>query len=435
MITPLDYDRTWNNREHNMVRYFSRMGCQITLLYKIMNRSARILDLIRDTYTCHVHAIRKDENHIMGIDPFFNYYAGCRMYAHSKTLTSEKKSSVWFLFIKLFSPLAVFRDIFFVPCFLLIAIIKLKSVYHVCIGFGPWGALVGWILQKMGKVQLLVYEDRDFEPGLMPDRLRRSYTAWLEQFLVKRADLIISIGYHLAKLRQLQSGKRISIVPTGVDWDRFHPSRIASKKEKSLIYIGNLISWSGLELAIQAMPKILRSIPSCRLLIVGDGLVSYKNYLRYLVKGLDLKEHILFLGQKPYEELPALLGKSYLGLANSQPVVYRKYAYPLKVIEYMAAGLPIIGTENTETAMILSRYQCGISISYNVDAFANAVITLLKDRDLYHQMRSNGIRSSAEMKWETLLAKELDLIGTCYAEITAQKKKIKPLSFPNIHSH
>lgn len=423
MVTPLDYNQTWNNREHHLVRCLSKMGCRVTLLYRMGSRPARGWGLLRDICTFRMRRRDEGETRWVGVDPFFNYNAGYRARADLEALISGRTLFLRDELIRLLALwAAIFRDLLFLSCFLVAAFFKVRGPYQVCIGLGPWGFLVGWILRKIGKVQLLVYEDRDFEPGLVSDRLRQRYTAWLEQFLVRRADLVISIGYRLAELRRRQLGRDVHIVPTGVDWDRFLRARNARKGGQTLLYVGNLLSWSGLDLAIRAMPQILRSCSDVQLLIVGDGF--YKDYLQHLVQGLHLEERVCFLGSKPHEDLPFWMEKADIGLAHSQPVAYRIYAYPLKVLEYMAAGLPVIATDGTEAADILTRCQCGISIPYEIEAFVEAAVNLLQDRELYHQLQANGIRHSATMKWETLLAQELDLISARYAEVVGSRAEV-----------
>ena len=74
---------------------------------------------------------------------------------------------------------------------------------------------------------------QDYEPGLMPDALRRGYTAWLERFLIRRADLLTSVGYRLAALRLRQTGRNAEVIPNGVDWA---PSRSTTASDRTYQY-------------------------------------------------------------------------------------------------------------------------------------------------------------------------------------------------------
>jgi glycosyltransferase involved in cell wall biosynthesis len=415
MITPTDYEQMSN--DHDRVRHYVPKGGQLIFMYKKVNRSLRLWQMVLDTITCRVRCWTDGYVDFIAVDPLLNYFAGYRTNAEAKAFASKSRFSVRLTLIRFLSPLAVLRDVFSVPCLLVVTLCKVPGQCDVCIGWGPWGGITGWLLRKFGKVRLLVYRDRDYEPGLVPDRLRQSLTAAIERFTIKRAELVICFGNLLADLRQKQTGRRIHVIPNGVEWDRFAESRTAKKRGHKLIYVGNLMPWCGIEHAIKAMPLIREAFPAAALVVVGNAQPGYEQRLQALVQRLDLDACVNFLGRRQHRELPALLAEAYIGLANSEPVAFRKYAYPLKVIEYMAAGLPVIGTIGTETENILKRCKCGVAMPYEIEALADAAIHLFLDRDLWAQMRENGIRESANMAWEKLVAEEINLISKCYEQV------------------
>lgn len=419
IVTPLDYHRADNNREHNMVRHFSRLSCSITVLYKAMNRSPGFLDMLSDTCTFRIRRSLEEHASFIRVDPFVNYYAGLRAQCEAGALGRPSTFSMRHLLVRIFSQAAFLRDVCTVPCLLLAGLFYARGRFDACIGFGPWGGLTGWLLKRLGKAGIFLYEDRDYEPGLVPDRFRRSYTAWVERKAMLNADLIVSLGYRLAALRKAQTGREIVIIPTGVEWQRFLISREARKRQRHLVYLGNLISWSGLDLAINAMSTVRARYPDAKLVIVGDGLPTYVEYLQRLARERGVEDTVEFRGRIPNERLPSLLANVRIGLANSQPVDYRKFAYPLKVIEYMAAGLPVIGTKGTETEDIISRARCGISVAFDEKELAEAIIRLFDDDALYAALRENGIRESATMTWSNLMDQELALLRQCLSEKVA----------------
>src|SRR2546422_743299 len=77
-LSPIDYERAPNNRDHNLVRVLAARGCEVTHVYQALNRSARPLDLLRDTLTASVRARTERGLRLVRVDPFFNYYAGLR---------------------------------------------------------------------------------------------------------------------------------------------------------------------------------------------------------------------------------------------------------------------------------------------------------------------------------------------------------------------
>jgi len=414
MITPTDYDLMWNNVEHGRVRQYPKLGCRMTVLGNKVNQSATLWGMIRDCCRLRISSRRSNDVSLIQVDPFFNCRGGIRVHAEAELRGGARKTSWRYVLVKLLAPASVLRDLFFVPCFVLTGLLKLRSSYDVCLGVGPWGVLVGWILGKLGKVRVLVYIDRDYEPGMRSDRLRKSYTALLERFLLRRVDCIVTVGHRLKKLRETQTHLPVTLIPNGVDWERFEETRRASRVGKRLFYVGNLITWDGLDVVIQAMPRIIDAYGDAKLIIVGDGVASYVRYLHAEVTRLGLNEQVTFLGSQPNDSLPRLMMEAEIGLANSRPVDYRKYACPLKAFEYMAAGLPVLATEDTEAADIVAEAQSGLAVACEPDAVAEAVVSMFDDREGYERMQRNAIRYSAACTWEELVKKELKLVTACY---------------------
>jgi len=82
----------------------------------------------------------------------------------------------------------------------------------------------------------------------------------------------------------------------------------------------------------------------------------------------------------------------------------KRYAFPLKVVEYMAAGLPVIGTQDSETERIIRAAECGVVVAYEPAAVAGAMVCLFTDRDGYARLAGNAAGASARFSWGPLLA-------------------------------
>lgn len=414
IITQLDIEKMFNTVEEHHARGYARNGYVVTFLYKALNQVGGPWRLIKDSILFRFSARPDPELECFRFNPLFNYFAGYRANAEARQDTAGSGTPFGLRLIRVLSPLSSLRDLFFVPSAVIAAALTRQGPWQVCVGFGPWGGLAAWVLKRLGRIQFMVYQDRDYEPGLVPYRLRASYTAAVERFCIKRADLVCSVGFLLAERRRHESGRDVHVIPNGVDWARFSSARDTTPVGHDLVYLGNVIDWAGLEYVIQALPRIRDAFPDARLRIIGDGLPAYVEGLRALVHTLNLDDHVEFMGQRRPDELPALLAGGSIGLANSRPVPFRKYACPLKVMEYMAAGLPVVATRGTEAEAMLERYGCGLSVDYDPAPLAEAVLRLLSEPGLWESMRSNGIHASEALTWEKLVLQELDLVREAY---------------------
>ena len=102
-------------------------------------------------------------------------------------------------------------------------------------------------------------------------------------------------------------------------------------------------TWCGLELVLRSLPEVRLRCPDLRLRIIGEGLPGYQVRLQELAREQGLEDCVEFLGQRAPEELPELLAAADLSLANSEPVPFRQFACPLKVLESMAVKLSPMG--------------------------------------------------------------------------------------------
>jgi glycosyltransferase involved in cell wall biosynthesis len=131
--------------------------------------------------------------------------------------------------------------------------------------------------------------------------------------------------------------------------------------------------------------------------------------LRAQAASLGVAERVDFLGRRPPEELPELLAGADVGLAASAPVPFRRYAAPLKVVEYMAAGLPVLATEGTEAGASVARAGAGLAVPYDAASVERALARLLGDPQLRAELGARGAEHSRGLDWRALVARELDL--------------------------
>jgi glycosyltransferase involved in cell wall biosynthesis len=177
------------------------------------------------------------------------------------------------------------------------------------------------------------------------------------------ASLIITvsreIAAHLERYPAVRG--RIHVVPNGINPQRFpagvRPTSPAPPGIFTVGFVGSLKSWHGLPTLVAAFALHHQKDPACRLLLVGDGperaTVAAEVEARGLIRATRLA------GAVPPQEVPGLLASMDVAVAP-YPGLPRFYFSPLKVLEYMAAGLPVVASRIGQLAELIHHGRDGI---------------------------------------------------------------------------
>ena len=283
--------------------------------------------------------------------------------------------------------------------------------YDVGIFGNPDNAFLAWMLKRRGVVDTLVYDDWDYFAGFDRPLYWRLPMAWRERFSVSIADTVISVGSLLAELRQEQGARETFVVPNGVNYQAFARAQEKKPHPPTLVYTGSIEEWSGLDVCLEGFARVRAEIPEARFLIIGPNQNDYGRALREQVDRLDLGESVCVLGYRPYEELPEFLAEADVGVALFWPTDQMKYAFHLKVVEYMAAGLAVVGTRVGETERIILQAGAGRAVDYSAEAFAAAVLEMLRDEGALAQYAARGIEFARPYDWNLVFADLHEIIG------------------------
>lgn len=178
--------------------------------------------------------------------------------------------------------------------------------------------------------------------------------------------------------------RKITIVPNGVDTRTFKPLR--TKKDR-IIYAGNIGHAQDLEKVVLAVKKLNERFPM-QLFLVGDG--DIKKELEELVKREDMDGTVVFTGGLSREKIPCLIAQSRLGVAPLKNLISLRYAIPTKAYEYMACGIPFVGTGSGEIENLVKASEGGVVAESTVDSIYHNLLRLLENGDLMEKLGKNG---------------------------------------------
>jgi glycosyltransferase involved in cell wall biosynthesis len=113
-------------------------------------------------------------------------------------------------------------------------------------------------------------------------------------------------------------------------------------EDRVLTYMGSFFYFSGLKDALLEFALAAEKNRRLKLLLIGGGEQEVE--LRKLVQNLGLQDQTVFTGFVGYKDLPKYLKIADVAVNTLQPTLVANVAFPNKVLQYMAAGLPVVST-------------------------------------------------------------------------------------------
>jgi len=198
--------------------------------------------------------------------------------------------------------------------------------------------------------------------------------------------------------------ERITVIPNGVSPSDFSASPLPERSGRVpvLLYIGTLADWQGLEVVVKALPHILEHRP-VELRIVGRGRSRQRKRLAREIRKLGLEAHVRVEPAVPHHEVPALIASADVCVAplglNDRNVT--QGACPIKVLEYMAAGRPLLASNMPIVRELVREDVDALLFSPNDPAdLARQALSLLNDPELSERLaRSASARALEKFTW------------------------------------
>jgi D-inositol-3-phosphate glycosyltransferase len=210
-----------------------------------------------------------------------------------------------------------------------------------------WRAPHAVMFHTLGAVKNLIREANHAVPGEKEPRLRID----TERNLVQDCSHIIAATGREKRALVTHYGapsQKISVVPCGVDFERFRVMpkaqarrRLGLNSDKIILFVGRIDPLKGADNLIKALPH-LSHIPKLRLMIIGGGEHSQREIeqLRKLALDLEVRSSVDFLGLIKHEDLP------YFYSAADACVVPSYYeSFGLVALESLACGTPVVATD------------------------------------------------------------------------------------------
>ena len=265
---------------------------------------------------------------------------------------------------------------------------------------------LAWLLRWGGT--RIVVDQRDLMPELLagrydePPGLMLKALHWLERRSQRVAHHSLTVNSYL-KDRMVAAGAApdaVSLVRNGpvlARTERIVPEPALRGEHRQLIcWAGKMGRQDRVELVVRVAEHLVRELgrEDCGFVILGDG--ECLEELRELTRELGLERWVSFPGWLPEAKLWSYLATADLGIDTSLQVEVS----PVKVMEYMALGLPVVCFDLQESTLLADG--AGVFVpAGDVPALATAVVELLDDPVTRKQLGETGRRRIVEeLAWE-----------------------------------
>ncbi len=288
---------------------------------------------------------------------------------------------------------------------------KSGQKYDIFIGFDNLNALAGWVLKKLGRTRKCVFYSVDYSPQRFENKLLNWIYHEIESFCAIHCDETWNLSERMISARMTFKGIRTDqcgiqrIAPMGVWPDEMPTVAEASVKHHQLVYMGAITKKQGIQFVLEAMPKILSSIPDFHFLIIGDG--DYLEELKEQAGQLGIQEQVSFTGYvEDHKVVDRMVAESGLAVAlyeRGDPVKnFTYYTDPGKIKVYLGSGVPVLVTDVPHNAKEIEENRCGGIVTTDPASVAQAVVCLMGNKDKLTLYRKNALAYSLKFKWDVI---------------------------------
>jgi glycogen(starch) synthase len=238
------------------------------------------------------------------------------------------------------------------------------------------------------------------------DKHPQSHIHGVERWITNRADRVIACSYYMREQVVDIFGveeKRVVVIPNGIDPEDLHPqdeselerlrAEFAAPDERLVLLIGRLVYEKGFQLALEAMPRLVREVPGTRFLVAGSG--THEAELRRQATELGLDDHGTFLGWIGDDVLHSLYRIADVCVV---PSIYEPFG--LVALEAMASGCPCIVADTGGLREVVPHEEAGLRFRpRDPEALGEMVERVLTDSELRARLIAEATEHVLRFDW------------------------------------
>lgn len=246
-----------------------------------------------------------------------------------------------------------------------------------------------------------VFDHHDDAAGMLEAKLGRatrvvSLMAWMRNQSARAADLTITTNDTQTNLVEAAARRVIVVRNSPPVWFTDHRPSPPSGRAK-LVFLGEIGVQDRVERAIDILWQLVKDQRvDVELLIIGDG--PQRRAVEERARQFNVSDRVTVTGWVPLEEVPVLLASAHVGLDTAPPTDVNHGSTMVKILEYLAVGLPVVASALRETEVTGGEAIVAVEED-SAEAFVAPLIELLTSADAWRASADRARARGMELLW------------------------------------
>ncbi|CAG9180231.1 D-inositol-3-phosphate glycosyltransferase [Cupriavidus pinatubonensis] len=166
--------------------------------------------------------------------------------------------------------------------------------------------------------------------------------------------------------------------------------------DRTVLFLGTTYAFSGLDVLIENFDQLVECIPNLKLLVIGGGELD--GWLKNAVADRKLEDRVCLTGMVPYADVPRYLSLADIAINPFQINDITRNIIPIKILQYLASGLPVLSSPLHDLQQKFPEGECGITYADIADPedYISRLGALAADGPLRKQLSEQALACIAQ---------------------------------------
>jgi glycosyltransferase involved in cell wall biosynthesis len=250
--------------------------------------------------------------------------------------------------------------------------------------------------KKLDIPVIVKIDDAIYDKSTGLKTIQRKIEKMISSRALKNASKVLVVNENTKKIMNtyynVPFGK-LEIIPNGVDLKFF---KTVKKQNNKIIFSGVMYHHRGLDVLLESLPYVIKKNSNVKVVLLGDGPEMKK--LQQVVKEKQIEKNVDFEGWIDREKLPEKIADAAIAIGPLKRTTVTQNALPIKVLEYMAASIPMLAIKGTLPNDVLEHGRNGYFVN-DSNELSKKICELLENPELIENMGKESLKMVQKFAW------------------------------------